>query len=441
MTQMKSLMVGSALSAGLKIASAGLTFLMFVYLARVLGAVEYGLFASMFALGTVGAITALFGQHTLSIKTLSALGDDKDAAPARRLAMRQSYQVAFAGMVVFIVLLLIGGLSARKLGFGIDMRYLLGACALVVPFALSDLVAHQYRAFGSIFWALAPRDIVWRGAVVLACIGAAGIPFVFSNALTAMIVLSAGLGIIVAVQLIAMLASNRDRLAVVPGSAAATGPMQWRVSVSMWLASLGTMGASLNLSAAALFLPPDQVGAYFAAQKTSQLLQLPIMAINISATPVFARLHSQQDTQGLRNVGRKLAALIAVPLLIGAAIIVGFAPQLLSLFDPAFASAALALTLLAGSYLVIGLGGPTRQLMLMSNGERHVVRLTLVTEAVGLALIPLLVPAFGILGAALSACVVRVLFTVMTVIWCRARLGVDTSVFSLLPATAVPPKL
>ena len=47
-------------------------------------------------------------------------------------------------------------------------------------------------------------------------------------------------------------------------------------------------------------------------------------------------------------------------------------------------------------------------------------------------LIPVLVPAFGILGAAIAACVARVIFTVMTVIWCRRHLGVDMSILSVL---------
>lgn len=432
---MKRLMLGSVLSAGVKVIGAGLTFLMFMLLARVLGPTEYGLFASMFALGTVGSITVLFGQHTLSIKTLSALGDGPGAAPARRYAIRKSYLVALTGVSLFIAVLLGGGLVARALGMSVDMRYLLGACAFVLPLALAELVSHQYRAFGAILWALAPRELVWRSLIVLACLGAAGLPFLFGDALTVMIALSAALMGLVSLQFVAMLLQNRALLA---GASAAGGPqaLDWRTSGWMWLASLGTMGASLNLSVAALFLPPDQIGQYFAAQKTSQLLQLPLIAIDLAATPVFARLYAQNDIAALRAVGRKLALLLAPTLVLGALVIIGFAPQLLALFDPAFAAAALTLTLLAGSYLVIGLGGPTRQLMLMSDGERDVVRLTLVCEVLGLALVPLLAPAFGILGAALAVCVSRVLFTVLTVLWCRRRLGVDTSVLSLLPGGA-----
>ncbi|MEP1613681.1 MAG: polysaccharide biosynthesis C-terminal domain-containing protein [Roseobacter sp.] len=433
---MINLVRSSIFSALLMTSSAGLSFLMFMYLARVLGAAEYGLFASMFALGTIGAISALFGQQTLSMKTLSALADEPDVIPQRRRSLRQSYQVAFSGAAIVVVLSLGVGLGATALGNDMDLRHLVGACALVFPLAMADLIAHQFRAFGAIFWALGPRDIFWRGGIVLACFAAASLPFVFTNALTTVVVLSLSLMVIVGIQATAMLISNRALLLPRPQSGSVT-KMQWRTSMWMWFASLGNMGASLNISGAAMFLPPEQIGAYFAAQKISQLLQLPIIAVNISATPVFARLHKQSDLTGLRNVGQKLAMLISVPLAIGAIVVGLIAPELLGLFDPVFVDASAALTLLAASYLVIGLGGPTRQLMLMSDGERQVVRLTVVSEVIGLILIPILVPPFGIIGAALSACVARLLFTVMSVSWCRKNLSVDTSILSLVPYFSV----
>lgn len=435
---MKRLMMGSVLSAGMKVVSAGLTFLMFMLLARVLSEVEYGLFASMFALGSIGAIAALFGQHTFSIKTLSALGIEAEGATDRRATLRRSYQIALSGVAVVVGLLLGGGLIANSVGFGIDMRYLIGACMLVLPLAMAELVSHQYRAFGAIVWALAPRDMAWRGIIVLACLGTAVLPFLFTDALSAMATVSGVLLVVVSLQMVSMLMRHRDRFAA-PAAPQPVTAMPWSVTSWMWLASLGTMGASLNLSASAVFLPADQVGAYFAAQKTAQLLQLPIIAINMVAAPAFARMYSKGDFDGLRAVGRKLAMLIAGPLAIGAAIMVLFAAQLLSLFNPAFAVAALALMLLAGSYMIIGCGGPARQLMLMSNGERPLVRLTLISEIAGLALIPVLVPAFGILGAAVAACVTRAIFIVTAVIWCRRHLGVDTSVLSLFRRAPAAP--
>jgi len=431
----KRLVLGSVVSAGLKITSAGLTFLMFVLLARVLGPEEYGAFAAMFALAMIGAVAALFGQHTLSIKTIAALGDAPEAVPARRRVMYRSLLIALAGIGVFIAGLFAAFAVAPVFGMSLGLGYLIGAAVLTLPYALAELIQHQHRGFGAIFWALAPRDVIWRGGVVLICLGAGLWPFVFADALTAMVWISLALLGIVGLQFAALLISQRKRS---PDTAAGTqaempdtGP-EWRSSTWMWLASLGTLGASLNLTLAAPYLEVAMVGAYFAAQKTSQLLQLPLMAVKIAATPLFARLYRLGDFAALRDVARRLILLIAVPLTIGVLIIGFFAEDLLALFDPSYASGAWALMILAGSYLCLGLGGPARQLMLMSNGERDLVRLTLYTEAVGLALVPILVPFYGIVGAAIAALIGRLAFTIVTVSWCRRHLGVDPSALALL---------
>jgi O-antigen/teichoic acid export membrane protein len=203
----------------------------------------------------------------------------------------------------------------------------------------------------------------------------------------------------------------------------------------MWLAAVVTMGGNLNVVVAALFMPPDVVGAYFAAQKISQLLQLPILAVNIVAGPAFARLHARGDRQGMRDVGRRLALILALPLTAGAILIAATAPWLLGLFDPLFEIAAAALIVLSMSFLFAGLGGPVQQVMLMADGERDFVRLTAIGELAGLALIPVLVPFFGIMGAAVAALTAKVIFTVMAVLWCRSRLDVDTSILALLPSS------
>lgn len=426
---MKKLLMSSVFSAGLKVASAGLTFLMFMWLARALGPTEYGRFASMFALGTIGAVTALLGQHTLGIKTLSALGDAPSNAAARRGILWRGYGTVAAGGAICVAGLLAVLYLDALLDLGVDGATLVGAASFVLPFALAELVSHQFRAFGAIGWALVPRDVVWRGGVALLGLGAAIWPAVFDTALITMITISVALFAVVLFQAVAMRLKHRALLA---GEGRAPSPPDMRSAFWMWIATIGTMGANLNIVAAAPFLPAEQIGAYFAAQKIAQLLQLPVLAVNIVASPIFARLHSQRDTGELRAIGRKLALLLVGPLAAGTLVVVTFAPELLGLFDPYFAVASAAMILLAAGYLITGLGGPVRQLMLMADGERDVVRLTLLSEAGGLAMVPLLVPSFGIMGAAFAALTARTIFTVAAVMWCRGRLGVDASVLSLV---------
>lgn len=427
---MKKLLLGGALSGAIKIGSAGLTFLMFLLLARILGPAEYGKFGTMFALGSVGAIAALLGQHTLSIKIIAGLEDAQNAGRARNEFVRRSLLTVLAGGVGCIVILLTVWASELLFGWQVGGAQALGACLFLLPFALAELVSHHYRAFGSISFALIPRDIIWRGSIVLLCLAATALPSVFSSALSAMMTISLVLMGIVGVQMVLMYRVFASRFT--PTSKQETTPPTPPIPWWMWLASLVAMGANLNVVLAAAFLPPEQVGAYFAAQKTAQLLQLPILAINIVAAPTFARLYARGDFAALRDVSRKLALILVLPLVVGAGILVAFAPQILALFDPTFDVAVTALIILALSYLVMGLGGPARQLMLMADGDDKLVMMTAAAEVIGLALVPILVPMIGLIGAAIAALAAKAIFIVVAVAWCRQKLGVDTSVFALL---------
>ncbi len=430
---MRGLLLDSVQSAGIKVVSAGLTFLMFLYLARALGPDEYGAFGTMFSLGTLGAMAALCGQHTMSLKVLSSMDGEPDREATRRRFIVRSYAIIALATVVCVVALLVVQKLADWAGIDFRLRVVLGAAVFILPFALSDLVAAHMRAFGMLSPALLPRDILWRGGVTLLCLVALAHPSLMPGALSAMTLISGMLLLIIGVQALYFVRVNVSWLS---GQDAARAESPPQLSVWMWIASMAMMGANLNIVVASPFLSNDQIGAYFAAHKISQLLLLPIMAINVVAAPTFARLHNQGKAPELQDVGRKLALILAVPLIVGAVVVESLAPELLGLFDPAYAAAAPALLILTISFLFFGLGGPTQQLMLMAGGERDYVRLTFISDGIGLALVPVLVPIFGPVGAALGLLTSRVLFTVMAVLWCRARLQVDTSILSLMPRGA-----
>lgn len=425
----RNLLLGGAISGGIKVLSAGASFLMFLYLARVLGAAEFGHFATMFALGSTIGVVATLGQHTLSLKTLSTLENGPRDAEARRLVLRRGYGLVLLGSAACVALLLLLWWGDRATGLPLGGRYALGACLLVLPFAIANLVSHQYRALGSLSWSLLPREVLWRAAVVALCLGAAVAPWAFTDALRAMATVSALLLGIVLAQIgglaILLRRANRHADTGLPETEIAALP---RFSVWIWLAPVFAMGTSFAVVVATPFLPAEQIGAYFAAQKIAQLLQLPIIAINMVASPIFARLHARGKRAELQTVAGRVSLILCLPLGLGALAIMGFAPMLLGLFDPGFSVYAGALILLAAGWLFRGLCGPAYPMMLMTGGERHVVRLNAVFETLGILLIPVFIGLFGLIGVALVATAVRIASTLAAVFWCRRSLGVNPSI-------------
>src|SRR5690348_2885501 len=149
----------SLVSLVIKVATAGLTYGMYVILARLMGVVEYGYFAFGLSLATILAIGANYGQQTAILRYWPE--EMVAGRPQKALeALRSGGAVTIiAGLGLSVLLLGVGAVSD---GFGVPGGHLYAAATLILPLALAEYWSSALRAQGSVWTALTPRDIVWR---------------------------------------------------------------------------------------------------------------------------------------------------------------------------------------------------------------------------------------------------------------------------------------
>lgn len=424
------------MTAAIKVGSAGLTFLMFVFLARVLEPDAYGQFATMFSLGSFLGFFVLLGQHTRAIKRLSGWIEDRALGLVRGLIVQSLSLVAVAAMALAICV----GIAVVVL-LALDrqdaVQMLLGALPFVLPFALSELCAAMFRAQGSITLALLPRDIVWRVLVVALCVPLAGqLPYLqAAGALTTMLILSAVLLALTIVQGIVLAWRLPRGVWATPSEGLPRA--FWADSAWLWTASLvGIMAGHLSVVFTSFNLSDAETGAFFAAGKIALLLQLPLVAMTLVAGPMLARDFAKSDMAAMQNTCRTMMPLLAGASLVGMIIVCAAPGRLLSLFDPSFTVAVPALIVLTLTQLIAALCGAGTLVMIMSDNERTQTLVVGASELFGLLLIFVLAPVLGLLGAAIAALIGRTLGKVIAALFCFRRLGIDTTVFCLLH----PPK-
>lgn len=118
---MRRLIFQTFLFGGVKVAGAGLTFLTFMFLARVMTVEECGRFALVFSLGSLGALLALFGQHTRALKRMSASLEAQKIKTARSVFWQSCALVGMGSLLVVGALLSIAffwSFSPLALTFG-----------------------------------------------------------------------------------------------------------------------------------------------------------------------------------------------------------------------------------------------------------------------------------------------------------------------------------
>ena len=433
-SELSQLLRGGALrslgSLGIKLATAGLTYLSYVVLARTMTQLEYGHFAFGLALATVLAIAAAFGQPTAILRfwpQAVVAGRADEAAGAVRSG---STLIIIASLTITAALVIVV-LITQSVSLDGTVNHFYGAAFLVLPMALAEFNSAALRAQGSLWTALLPRDIIWRLAVpiVVLVLFSAGVVLSGPDALmlTAALLLGA-LGL----QYWVALRNHYELKARWSGIAA-----YWtrNGAISRWLllgALIETAALNVDVILVGLMDNLENSALYFNAFRTAGLMTLTSYAVVLIAAPMIARQFYAKDMGKAQLLA---TASVWAGFGFGLAIFLTFlfwGGPILALFGPAYANAHLILVLLAAGLLVEAATGPSRTLMTTTGHERtHAYGLGAIMLA-SLAAQLLVLPVYGLVGLALVNMLSRVISQAFMALWCIKHIGIDPTIFGAL---------
>jgi len=437
--------LGRSLTAfAIKLGSAGLSYVMFVALARAMEREAYGLFSAVFSLAMLLAVLGSFGQRPVVLRFGAAYHEAGDHA-LRRGVIRRGYGIVLAGTVVAGVLgamlyQLTGGGAGTGLWARLDVGWIAAITGLSLAWALVEYQSFVMRISSSVSLALMPRDILWRAGICLVA-GAAALghlPLALSPQgwcwLLSLTLLAVGL-------LQFALHERQGEAARVFGPARRRAA-EWNAPVrNLWLSSVVMLAAqSLSVILIERQIGPEEAGPYFSALRTAQLLNLFLFATSVICSPMLSRSLARGDHDETQKVCT-LTALVGGGFgVLGFVVILFAGGVLLRLFGEGFDSATLALGVLAAGFLVNTLAGPTGPLLEMSGHEKAYFRALLWANALGLAAMPLMILWIGPLGAALATAAIAICWNLSAVVHCRRVIGVDPSVLVFLLGKPAAPE-
>lgn len=420
----------SVASLLIKVVTAGLTYFMFVVLARSMGTEHYGHFAFGFSLATMLAIGASMGQQTAILRYWPedmGKGDEAGATDA----LKSGWALTLIASVVLSGLLcaaaLVFGLVTADMG---QVLHLFAASLLILPMAAGEYGSSALRAQGSVWTALLPRDVIWRslvpGLVWFLFIGGTSLGGAQALLLTAALLVLA----LVLQALAARMRGYRNGI----GFSGLKTYWQQRGGASRWfLAGTVLDSAALNFDIVlvGLMVAVEASGLYFNAFRTAGLLTLFMFAITLVIAPMVARhYHAGQMRQAQAITAFCAWAGFLFSLVVFAGFVM-FGGPILSLFGASYAEGYWVLIILSVGLLMDAATGPTRIVMMMTGHERQYVKIFGTIMLAGFALQLVVIPLFGIVGAALVNAGARIVAQVAIAVWTRRHAGIDTSLFGL----------
>ncbi len=409
-----------------RVTSAGLLYLSQIALARWMASYEYGIYVFVWTWVLVLGGLSHLGLNLTMIRLLPEYREKGEHDLLRGLVRGGRLSTLAVG--TFIATAGMAGLI--PLAPYIDSHYVLPlylGLVCVPLYAITDVQDGIGRGFAWMGVALAPPYVL-RPLLLLLTMGAAHLAGLTMNATTA-----AGAAIFAtwATAAVQTLLVNRRIEATVEA-----GPR--RYIFGHWLRYAAPLlvigGAEIVLQNADVliisrYLSPTEVGIYFAAAKTMSLIMFVHYAVGSAVANRFSALNARGDRAGLEAFIRDAVSWTFWPSLACAAVILALGKPLLWLFGPQFADGYPVMFILVLGFLFRSAMGPS-EFMLNMLGEQKLSAVVLsLTAALSIALNFLLVPRYGIVGAASATATALVMAALMNYFVARRRLGIEIGIW------------
>ena len=150
------------------------------------------------------------------------------------------------------------------------------------------------------------------------------------------------------------------------------------------------------------FNASEEVGIYAAAMKTALLTSVFLLSFNIIFAPTISDLYHKEETQKLENMLKIITRWVFT---ISLVVFIGIslrARTITGLFGPEFVAGSGCLILLSLAQVANGFVGPVGLMLAMTGHQKHLMATTLGTCLLNVTLNGILIPMYGILGAAVA---------------------------------------
>ncbi len=189
--------------------------------------------------------------------------------------------------------------------------------------------------------------------------------------------------------------------------------------------------SEVNMIVVGSYLPADQLAMFNAAFRTAFMIGFGIVAVDSVTLPKAARFHAEQDMVGLQRLITHATHMKFWGALVAIGLFAGFGQSILSIFGEGFDGAYHALLILGAAMVVIAGTGAVTELLSISGHQDHCLYVFVVSFLLTLLLHSLVVPHYGLEGAAWSVLAVVFFYSVWLHWLVVRKLGILPSVFGI----------
>lgn len=380
----------------------GLNYAFGIFLARILGAEEFGLYALALTIFNMISLTVVFGLDVGTTKFVSHHLAEGQGDKARSTIIAAASLAFCSGLVAAIGLAWLAHPLAVTLYHKPDLTLGLMYFAAAIPLAtltsvlLSALQAYQtvrYTILIKYLWEPAGKFVL-AGLLLLAGFHLLGVLI--------SIIMAFAVSTFLAIYALHQLAFRGGSQLSAKNLPEARTLLAYCFPL-MISNIFGVIAPRSDILILGYWATAKDIGIYLAAFQTAAIISLVLSAFIAGSAPIISRAWSQGDRARMSEVYQavsRLAITVSLPIF---CCFVLFSREILEMFGVNFTAGTTALLLLATGQLFNNATGSANSVLLMSGHSRLVMTNTIIMGIVLLAATAVIIPFWGITGAALAA--------------------------------------
>lgn len=425
--QLGQFLASSFVVLAFRITGAGLIFLFHILLSRQLGSVEYGVYAVLWSVVVVLSIATVFGLDGLLLRELPRAANPCCAKPQCRAALRMSVYAWFIVCLLACLYLLVAHQDAS----GFDFSVWMGTAVALLSYSLMQVAQaaqrglHQPRSAEFSFSILRPVVLVVGFLVISTW-------FQPLSAFHAVIVTLVGCLLAFAYSLVRV-----ERTFVPDRNEGVSGIQMGQALPFVFLSGAGLLQANVDILMLGRINGSEDAGIYSAASRITTLLAMGLAAANMVTAPRIAAMYKAGEhsrMQQLVSMQAWVVTLVGVTIM---ALLLFLGEAILGLFGDKFPAGYWSMAILLMGQMVNALCGPVGYLATMTDHAKTAARFMWFAAIINILLNALLIPIWGIEGAAAATGCSMVVWNVGLAVFSIHRLKINPTVASLFTGSNI----
>lgn len=416
----------------MKVVSAVIAFTLFSFASNAAGAEEFGRFSIFFSIASLLSVVAAGGQGVLIVRSWNEYRAQGKQGLARG-ALHYGVLVSLGGIVLTSMLfaaIMLLDVPWNALFIDGNIWLLAASIAFLCVNCLSLYSSHAARAIVGIKVGDANYELTWRFlAIVFLAICLAFEYAVKTEEILA--VFCIGLVLVVTTQLIYVRHTVRAELGA---ESPVYDNQNWAPrSLRLWLAAImEAANQHMEVILIGMLVDPVAAGAYFVATRLANAFALAASGLHTFGTRRVPGLYFAGKTTELKHV-LHLMALMALTIFVGgmgAVLLLG--DYMLLIFGTFYLDYYSVFLILCIGTALTAANGPAPSFLMLTGHEglyMKIITTSVLYRIIGFALV---VPFYGILGAATVTAIVMVITSFLLNIACRRYTGMDPSILRLI---------